>query len=44
MLVSEVTKNLVENEYEGFQFEYAKDVFIASKDKMMPTYFVSPSD
>ncbi|CAD8071485.1 unnamed protein product [Paramecium sonneborni] len=44
ILVSEITKNLVESEYEGFQFDYAKDVFLPSKNLTISTYFVQPSD
>ncbi|CAD8045450.1 unnamed protein product [Paramecium primaurelia] len=44
ILVSEVTKNLVESEYEGFQFDYAKDVYLPSKNMTISTYFVQPSD
>ncbi|CAD8065619.1 unnamed protein product [Paramecium sonneborni] len=44
ILVSEITKNLVESEYEGFQFDYAKDVYLPSKNINISTYFVQPSD
>ncbi|CAD8159949.1 unnamed protein product [Paramecium octaurelia] len=44
ILVSEITKNLVESEYEGFQFDYAKDVYLPSKNLTISTYYVSPSD
>lgn len=40
MLVSEHTKNLIESVYEDFKFEYAKDVYIPSKDITLPTFFV----
>ncbi|CAD8134023.1 unnamed protein product [Paramecium octaurelia] len=44
MLVSEHTKNLVESVYEDFKFEYAKDVYIPSKDITLPTFFVQLND
>ena len=44
MLVSDYTKNLVESEYDDFKFEYAKDVYIQSKDITIPTFFVSLND
>lgn len=44
MLVSEHTKNLVEGTYDDFKFEYAKDVFIPSKQITLPTFFVSLND
>ncbi|CAD8136544.1 unnamed protein product [Paramecium pentaurelia] len=44
MLISDYTKNLVESEYDDFKFEYAKDVYIQSKDITVPTFFVSLND
>ncbi|CAK55921.1 unnamed protein product (macronuclear) [Paramecium tetraurelia] len=44
MLISDYTKNLVESEYDDFKFEYAKDVYIQSKDMTIPTFFVSLND
>ncbi|CAD8053776.1 unnamed protein product [Paramecium primaurelia] len=44
MLVSEHTKNLIESVYEDFKFEYAKDVYIPSKDITLPTFFVQLND
>ncbi|CAD8153933.1 unnamed protein product [Paramecium octaurelia] len=44
ILVSDATKNLVESEYEGFQFDYAKDVYLPSKNMTISTYFVQPSE
>ncbi|CAD8049608.1 unnamed protein product [Paramecium sonneborni] len=44
MLVSEHTKNLIESVYEDFKFDYAKDVYIPSKDITLPTFFVQLND
>jgi len=41
MMVSESTKDLIEIEYEDmFEFTFAKEVYIASKDMTINGYYV----
>lgn len=44
MMVSQATKDLIESVYEDmFEFEFSKEVYIASKDLTISAYFVSLS-
>lgn len=41
MMLSETLKDLIESEENDlFEFEFAKDVYIPSKDEMISAYFV----
>lgn len=44
MMVSETTKDLIESVYEDmFEFTFAKEVYIASKDMTISAYYVELS-